>query len=131
MIRILVVDDDENLRAAVCRMLRRPGLAVEEAADGRAAIRAYSSRPADLILCDLLMPGTNGLEVVRELTAEFPRVQVVAMSGGGLMKGTDLLMLAQRMGAAGALEKPFSESALLTVLHRLIPSFPGKSSSQK
>lgn len=125
MIRILVVDDDESLRTLIRHMLAPLGVAVEEAEDGRKAIRAYSARPADLVLCDLLMPGTDGLEVIRELTA-FPGVRVVAMSSGGSLKGVDLLAIARRLGAADVLEKPFNQETLLATVHGLIPEFPTK-----
>ncbi len=64
---ILVVDDNESNRDALCRRLERRGYALTSAADGPAALRLLSERPFDLVLLDVMMPGMSGLEVLEHL----------------------------------------------------------------
>jgi DNA-binding response OmpR family regulator len=119
MPRIILVDDDPHLRTAIRRMLEPERFEIEEASDGRNAIRAFRVRPADLVLCDVFMPENDGLEVVRELAREFSGARVVAMSGG--FRGTlNLLPMAQALGAADVLYKPFQRAELLAVVRRLL-----------
>jgi CheY-like chemotaxis protein len=118
MPRILVVDDDPNLRTAIRRMLEPEGFEIEEASDGRNAMRAFRARPADLVLCDVFMPEKDGLEVLRELAREFSGARVVAMSGGGFRGTINLLPVAQGLGAAAVLYKPFERAEILTVVRQ-------------
>jgi CheY-like chemotaxis protein len=124
MPRILVVDDDPNLRAAIRRMLEPEGFEVEEASDGWDALRAFRARPADLVLCDVFMPEMDGLDVLRELAREFSGARVVAMSGGGFRGTMNLLPVAQHLGAAAVLYKPFERAELLTVVRQALSLSP-------
>ena len=120
MPRILVVDDDPNLRTAIRRMLEPEGFEIEEASDGRNAMRAFRARPADLVLCDVFMPEKDGLEVLRELAREFSGARVVAMSGGGFRGTMNLLPVAQALGAVAVLYKTFERAEILTVVRQLL-----------
>jgi CheY-like chemotaxis protein len=122
MPRILVVDDDPNLRTAIRRMLEPEGFEIEEASDGRNAMRAFRARPADLVLCDVFMPEKDGFELLRELAWEFSGARVVAMSGGGFRGKMNLLPMAQPLGAAAVLYKPFERAELLTVVRQSLTS---------
>ena len=125
MPRILVVDDDSNLRAAIRRMLEPLGFEIEEAANGRDAMKAFRASPSDLVLCDVFMPEQDGLEVLRDLANEFAGVKVVAMSGGGEFHGTvNLLPLATFLGAVAVLHKPFKQAELLKVVREVFPPLP-------
>jgi CheY-like chemotaxis protein len=124
MHRILVVDDDPNLRTAIRRMLEPEGFEIEEASDGRNAMRAFRARPADLVLCDVFMPEKDGLEVLRELAREFSGARVVAMSGGGFRGTMNLLPMAQGLGAVAVLYKPFERAELLTVVRQSLSPSP-------
>jgi CheY-like chemotaxis protein len=125
MPRILIVDDDPILRTAIGLMLEGTNFEIEEAADGRSALRILRARPADLILCDVFMPEKDGLEVLREVPREFAGIKVVAMSGGGAFHGTvNLLPLAACLGAAGVLHKPFEQAELLKVIRQALHPLP-------
>jgi two-component system cell cycle sensor histidine kinase/response regulator CckA len=80
---VLLVDDDDDVRRMVDRVLRRAGYTVMTATSGSEALDRARSHPGpiDLLLTDIVMPGMTGQELVRELTAERPRLQVVFMSG--------------------------------------------------
>jgi CheY-like chemotaxis protein len=112
MARILIIDDDTELRAVLRMALEEAGHQVAEAADGAKGIKAYRQRPADLILCDLVMPGKEGLETIRELRTQFTDARIVAMSGGTM----NFLPIASVLGSARTLRKPFDIASLLEVV---------------
>jgi DNA-binding response OmpR family regulator len=118
--RILVVDDDADLRSALARALTQAGYQVRGAADGAEAMRLHQEIPADLVLTDVYMPGEDGLAEIRELRAGWPAVRIVAMSGAADRGDVDLLEVAQAFGADAGLSKPFELDALLALVRRLL-----------
>lgn len=118
--RILIIDDDDRLRGAVRELLSDEGHEVVEARDGTEGIRAYRAQAASLVMCDLFMPGKDGLETIRDLRKEFPDVRIVALSGGGFQGTMDLLNVARHLGAAAILSKPFKMEELLSLVRRLL-----------
>lgn len=117
---VLVVDDDARVRRVARILLEEAGLDVVEAADGAAALRAFRDGSIDLMLCDLFMPGVDGLEVLRALRREFPGAKVIAMSGGGFGGTVDLLTVARHLGATEILSKPFVQKTLLEAVERTL-----------
>jgi signal transduction histidine kinase/CheY-like chemotaxis protein len=114
---VLVVDDDDDVRRMVERVLRRAGYSVITATSGPDALesaRAYSGS-IDLLLTDVVMPGMTGQELIRELTAERPRLQVVFMSGYHQGAPID----PRRFVA-----KPFERATLLTTVAEVLASRP-------
>jgi DNA-binding NtrC family response regulator len=120
MADVLVIDDEEPIRRLVRIVLETEGHQVREARDGAAGLAAYRDRPADLVLCDLFMPGKGGLETLRALRDADAGVCVVCMSGGGLAAVPNMLQVAIRLGAAGVLDKPFGAAALLGKVRRAL-----------
>ncbi len=116
MARILVADDDANVRAAVRKALVAAGHTVDEAADGQGVLDLYGREPYDLLLMDLYMPGMDGLETLIRLKAERPNARIVAMSGGGYRDRRDVLTMAIQAGACGTLAKPFEMDDLLAAV---------------
>ncbi|HKE26592.1 MAG TPA: ATP-binding protein [Bryobacteraceae bacterium] len=122
---ILVVEDEEPLREAVVRLLRKKGFAVREAANGSAAIdllRAKGSR-IDAMLLDMTIPGASSYEVVAEAAASLPDIRVVLTSAYSQQ------MVAAKMTASqirGFIRKPFSLAELLQTLHT---AFDGRTSA--
>ncbi|HVV86298.1 MAG TPA: response regulator [Kofleriaceae bacterium] len=118
MKQALVIDDAAMFRRAVHRMLRRVGLGVEEAADGRAGFAALSQRPVDVALVDCLMPGLSGLELIAQVRRDrrFDGVKLVLVTGLEDGNAAELALLA---GADGYLVKPFNEAALVEQLDGL------------
>ena len=115
MARILVTDDESQIRRLLRLILQGRGHEVREAADGAEALSACRREPFDYLLCDLLMPNKEGLETIREARRDFPGLKIVAMSAG--LRGTvDVLKLARLMGANATLEKPFSGDDLARAL---------------
>jgi CheY-like chemotaxis protein len=118
--RVLIVDDDDNVRAAARNMLKAAGTEVAEATNGVEAIRLLRGQGADVVLCDLYMPNRDGFEVIRELRRDFPDVKVVAMSGGGFTDTADMLSAARHLGATAILNKPFKQADALAALERAL-----------
>ena len=114
--RILLVDDDEVLRAVVKEALVSGGYDVESVADGPTALAAYVRTRPHLVLTDILMPGCDGLELIRGIRHHDPRARIIAMTGGGTADSSLYLTTAAEFGAFQVLQKPFSTNALLTVI---------------
>jgi CheY-like chemotaxis protein len=110
---ILVVDDDDQVRSLLRRILQREGHEVREAADGQAAIDACGSNCPDLLIMDLVMPGKEGLETIQEIRQKHPAQKILAISGGGAGRSQSYLQLAKKLGASQALAKPFGVAELV------------------
>lgn len=114
--RILLVDDNESFRKPLGEAFRRAGYEVAEAAEGRAALRLYGQGAFDLVVTDLIMPGMEGIETILALRRLQPRVQIIAMSGGGMVESRVPLGVAQQLGAMKTLAKPFAMGEILATV---------------
>jgi len=120
MARILVIDDDPAVRAAMQMVLEREGLEVNAVGDGRAGVKLVAAEDFDLLLVDLFMPGMDGIETIRQVHGHKPGLPVIVMSGlsfgssGG--QAPDFLAMAGKLGAVGNLKKPFRPRELLAVV---------------
>ncbi len=110
---ILIIDDDDSLRDALCRTLRKEDYTIMEASDGRQGMKQLERSPANLILLDMFMPDKDGLETIMELRRTHPGVRVIAMSGGGFKGTVDVLHVAKKLGVRRTLSKPFTREQLL------------------
>jgi CheY-like chemotaxis protein len=93
---ILVIDDDGPVRSYLRKVLESAGYQVSEAADGADGLRQFQAASPDLVLCDLYMPGVEGMEAIREMARLRPGVPVIAISGGSVLG--DFLPLALAWG---------------------------------
>jgi CheY-like chemotaxis protein len=123
--RILVIDDDVAVRSYVTLCLRREGHEVFEASDGQRGMRWLDREPVDVVVTDIFMPHTDGIEVVRAMKARGAPVPVVAISGGGRQISADFLSVAMAFGANAVLPKPFSPSALAEAVARAVDGHLG------
>lgn len=120
MAHILIVDDDPSLRAVMRKLLERRGHQVREAADGARALElARRSRP-DLVITDLFMPEKEGIETIVEMREAFPRLPILAVSGGGALGPGSALGDAEALGANASLAKPFSVESFQEAVDRLL-----------
>jgi CheY-like chemotaxis protein len=118
--RLLVVDDNEDMRQTMKRLLERLGYEVEVAANGARALEMQARVAADVLITDIFMPETDGLETINQFRTTFPHVKIIAMSGGGAsIRETDYLSTATVVGADAVLRKPFSKESLLEALQGL------------
>lgn len=119
MASILVIDDDELLRRFVVALLERRNYSVQSADSGEAGIKLAAAADFDLVITDIVMPGTEGLETIKQIRRDKPDIKILAVSGGGSSKG-DYLRYAERLGANAALAKPFEPVEFLDIVAALI-----------
>jgi len=119
MSRILLVDDEADVRRALATFLRGMGHDVRTAANGVEAIAALRDS-ADLLITDINMPDMDGIEMVTTLREAASTMPIIAMSGGGLFDKGMLLDAAEALGADLTLEKPFDLEVLRAAVEKLI-----------
>jgi DNA-binding NtrC family response regulator len=122
MARILVVDEDPQVRAILKAMLIDAGHEVAEAASGREAVLAFRLQRADLVLLELSMAGREESEPLREFAAAFKGAKVIAMSGCGFSGIMDLFRAVRLLGAVGLLHKPFDRATVLAAIQETLPN---------
>jgi DNA-binding response OmpR family regulator len=103
-VTILVVDDDDNIRLVLRRMLESAGYEVREAPNGRVAMEELSRRPARVMITDIFMPEQEGIETIRIARKTYPDLGIIAISGAA---GEHYLKMARVLGARASLLKPF------------------------
>jgi two-component system response regulator HydG len=108
--KVLVVDDQRNMRATTAIVLRQAGHAVEEAEDGAVAVQRIQQETFDVVLTDLRMPTVDGMDVLRAAQRVAPETQVIVMTAYGTIESA---VDAIRQGAYDFLAKPFKEDELL------------------
>ena len=121
MKRILIVDDNADLRSMLRLCLEADGFEVDVAANGQHALDVLSQRPADVVVTDLFMPDQDGIETILEVRKRYPDVRIVAMSGWTSTEGSDYLRVAREIGALETLRKPFDPRQLSRLLRGLPP----------
>ncbi len=115
--RVLVVDDDKAVRAALGVNLRKAGYEVTLCRSAQEALAALADRPFDLVLTDVAMPGMSGLELLAQLRATWPNVRIVVMTGYGSVPDAVATMKA---GADDYIIKPISREELLVIVERAV-----------
>ena len=120
MTRILLIDDDVQVREMLRQMLERAGYEVVDASSGREGLEHYQAAAIDLIITDILMPDQDGLETIRELRRLAPAAKIIAISGGGQSGLLDLLPIAEKLGAQCTLRKPLRRLELLEAVRQLV-----------
>ncbi len=120
MARILIVDDDEQVRNVFHRLFENESFEVHEAADGNEALESIRRFPADIVITDIVMPEKEGFQTIRELRREFPALKIIAVSGGGLLDPGLYLECAKQIGASYAFSKPVDRNVLLDAVRKLL-----------
>lgn len=119
--RILVVDDEEDVRRSVRLVLTKAGYDVREAEDGEKAIAQIRSNDnpfkVSLIICDIHMPKVNGMEAIAYFRQEFPSVPVIVLTGEPEITGATHLF---KLGIVDYLEKPISPEKLTQAVHKSV-----------
>jgi len=114
---ILVVDDEPAMRDACRQTLARDGYTVQEAPDGKSALKELASRRFDAVLLDLKMPGMNGLELLKRVRKEHPGTVPLVITGFATVESA---VEAMRAGAADFVPKPFTPEHLRLILRRAL-----------
>lgn len=118
--KILVIDDDEQMRILLRQVMEWAGHEVVEAENGRQGMQMQREHKAELVITDLIMPEQEGLETITTLKKEFPGTKIIAISGGGRIGPEAYLPAAQELGADRVFSKPFDVRQLATVVGELL-----------
>lgn len=113
MATILVVDDDRFVRGTIRPILEAMGHDIVEAQNGDEGLRLFADTDFDLALVDIVMPIKNGIDTIVAMRQTRPFARIMAISGGGRRGMTQLLEIAEHLGADAALAKPFTSTELI------------------
>ncbi len=115
--RILVVDDEENLRRVTQLKLQQAGYEAMTASDGAQALEVLAKHPQDLVLTDLKMPGMSGIELLQKIKEEYLEVVVIVVTAYGTIESA---VEAMRLGAYDYIIKPVNADALKLIVSRAL-----------
>ncbi len=113
--RVLVIDDDDDVRACLVSLLETAGFRTTAVGSGRRGIDAFRAAPAPVVMLDLQMPELNGMQVLPTLLAIDPDVAVIILTGHG---DVDCAVEAMRIGAWDFLTKPTSVDTMIPCIRR-------------
>src|SRR5512138_1469484 len=116
-LRVLVVDDDAGIRYTLAEILSDSGLWVEQAEHGQRALEMARAAQFDLVITDLRMAPMDGIELIRALRAEQPRLRVILITAHGSERHA---VEAMRLGAYDYFRKPFELDELMAVVNRAL-----------
>ena len=130
MTRVIVIDDEEDVRIVLKEVLAREGFEVEVASNSDEGMNLLRKRKADLVVTDVIMPGKDGVAAVYDIRMEFPNTKIIVISGGGNLAGTGYepgaiktaayLASASAVGADLTMTKPFDRQELVAAAHNLV-----------
>lgn len=118
--RILIIEDDAEVRELLKTLLSRAGYDISVASNGMEGIHSFRTDPTDLIITDLVMPKKEGLETIVDLLREFPDLKIIAISGGGLDGQNNYLNAARLCGATLTFRKPFKNQEIIDAVNGLL-----------
>jgi DNA-binding NtrC family response regulator len=113
MVKVLVVDDEQNLRKVLAAMLRRNGYEVTVAADGEQGLAEFQKNGADIVITDLVMPKLGGMDILKSVNASDPEVPVIIITAHGTV---DSAVEAIKLGAFDYITKPFDQAEIQAVI---------------
>lgn len=117
--RILVVDDEENTRLGLSKLLSQEGFVVEIAANGSEALEILRRQRFNLVISDINMPDMNGIAFLREISRRFPSTNVIMITAYG---GVESYLEAMNLGALEYLHKPVRLDELRSVMKKVFSS---------
>jgi DNA-binding response OmpR family regulator len=130
MSTVLVIDDEADVRDSIQQVLSRVGFEVMTADNGLTGIEGFFAHPADVVIVDVIMPRSNGIEVIRKIRESFPGARIIAITGGGnfgpfgYKPGTittdAYLASATESGADAVMTKPFHRQELIALVRSLV-----------
>ena len=123
MTRVIIIDDEEDIRIVLKEIFVRAGFDVEVASDGAEGMNLIRETGADLVITDIIMPGVDGVQTAYDIRMEFPNTKINVMSGGGnagpidyepsAISTTSYLASAEAVGADMTMTKPFDREELV------------------
>jgi YesN/AraC family two-component response regulator len=130
MATILIIDDEPEICRALTKMLGRAGFGVTAVGTAAEGIAAFEREHTDVVITDIIMPKTHGIDIIKSIRAKSATVRIIAISGGGnfgplghepgAITTQAYLAAAAKVGADGILTKPFDKVDLLETVRRLV-----------
>lgn len=117
MSKILIIDDDDQLRTSFEKLLKMENYQVHSAASGESGLAMISENPPDLVILDMRLPGKNGFEVFQEIHRKEPKLPVIIMTAYGT---TETAIKATKMGAFDYILKPFDIPDMLSYIRQAL-----------
>jgi DNA-binding response OmpR family regulator len=127
MPRILVTDDDADLRSTLERFLHLSGYEVEVGRDGLDGAQKLTQKEYALLITDIVMPNQEGLESIIQARKRYPALKIIAMSGASKTSTEVYLRVAKNVGADHVFAKPFQPKEMLAKVKELIGPADGSS----
>ncbi len=118
--RVLIIDDDEQIRVLLQQMMEWAGFETAVAENGKVAMQLQRQQPADLVITDLIMPEQEGLETISRLKKRYADVKIIAISGGGRIGPDAYLPAALELGADRVFSKPFNVQEVVDSVRELL-----------
>jgi DNA-binding response OmpR family regulator len=126
MSRILVIDDQADVRAMIAIVLRVRHFEIVEAATAVAALQAFENSSFDLAIVDIFLQGTNGFDLIRMMRDRIPNLPVVAISG---MTALDFVSASPELADVVCLQKPFRPNDLIRAIEAANPALQQKAAA--
>lgn len=118
--KILIIEDDEQVQKIICKMLSHSGHTIVTANNGEDGIAKMEDNPdVSIVISDLIMPRKEGIETIAEIKETWPHVSVIAISGGRRLDPQVPLEWAELAGADITLKKPFKAQELLAAIESI------------
>jgi DNA-binding NtrC family response regulator len=117
---ILVVDDEDSLRDLVKTVVSQMGHRATTACDGQEAFNYIKNNDFDLVITDMIMPKTSGIELIHAVRKSHPDLPFLAISAGGDIAAQDYLQRASELGAVHTLQKPFDYEDLARLVAQVL-----------
>jgi len=128
-LHILLIDDDPEVGTTTQWALEEVGFIISVVMSGEEGLHLQRAEPADVVVTDIYMPEKDGIETIAEFREEFPRVPIVAISGGGpagQAGHADPLFVARELGVHEVLRKPFDPQKLVEVIREAARAAAGR-----
>lgn len=120
MATILLVEDDNLVKDMLAQTLERADHKVICAGDGDEAAEILKTTNPDIMVTDIIMPKKSGITLISEVSNKHPKMEIIAISGGGRLDPTGYLDLSESLGASVSFEKPVDNTALLMAIELLL-----------
>ncbi|MGF1489926.1 MAG: sigma-54-dependent transcriptional regulator [Prochloraceae cyanobacterium] len=115
--KILVVDDEKNIRITVAQALENVGYYVHTAYDGKDAMIQLEEDEYDLIITDYKMPGMNGMKLLKKATEMYPEIKIAMITAHGSVENA---VEAMKIGAVDFLQKPFTPREIRDLVYNIL-----------
>jgi len=129
MTKVIIIDDEEDIRIVLKEIFTRAGFDASVASNGDEGLNLLREQGAELVITDIIMPGTDGVQTAYDIRMEFPKTKIIVMSGGGNLAPLDYepssisttayLASAEEVGADLTITKPFDRDALVKAAKEL------------